>query len=127
MSTSSRRLSTCLTRFVALALGGGLLAACGGNGGGSNGCAANCLVTLASGQVDPSTIAVGSNVVFWAALDPAEVSAAGGAATTLASSTGGGRPVAVALDATHAYWAHVAGAILKTPFGGGTSTTLATG
>lgn len=66
-------------------------------------------------------------VVYWAALDPAEVSAAGGAATTLASSTGSGRPVAVALDATNAYWAHVAGAILKTPLGGGTSTTMATG
>jgi len=108
--------------------------AAGADGGG--------VLSIATKQRVPSSLAVDSSYVYWLTLvDPAKDTGtsvmraplAGGAASVVATgsgaspSIGGSRNKAIAVDATSVYWSELAGAIRKAPLAGGAVTTIADG
>ncbi len=106
----------------------GCTATCGGTC--SHG---NCLITLASGQTEPWSLAVDDASVYWASAGSGDgglissVPRGGGAITTLAT---GQSPCGIAVDATSVYWTNCSGGgypgeVMRVPLAGGAVTTLA--
>jgi hypothetical protein len=97
--------------------------------------AAGCtpkITTLAGGEFDNVSIAVGNAHVYWTDRQKGtvnEVPVGGGSVTTLAS--GQDSPFSVAADGTHVYWVNYGyasdGTVNEVPVGGGSVTTLASG
>jgi predicted heme/steroid binding protein len=87
------------------------------------------MVALASGQSNPSYIALDATSVYWTNYNDGTVMKAllgGGAATKLASGQSG--PAGIAVDGTSVYWVNqgsykgVDGAVMSVPLAGGTPT-----
>jgi len=92
--------------------------------------AADCpttIITLASGEHDPRSLAVDDTHVYWTNWNDGTVKSVpigGGAVTTLAS--GQSTPWSVAVDSTHVYWRNAFNSVNAVPVGGGSVTTVVT-
>src|SRR5579884_4299370 len=106
---------------------GGGMAGAGGFGGeaGAGGVGADNVLTLASGQSNPTAMAVDTTRVYWTNYNDGTVRAAsldGGAVTLLA--TGQSGPAGIVVDSANVYWVNqgtinLDGAVMSIPLAGG--------
>ena len=94
-------------------------------GGGSPGDAGT---TLATGQAQPSLLAVDADSIYWTnAGDGSVVSVPKGGGPTTPIAQGQGSPFGIAVNASGVYWTDQTGTVMKAPLGGGALVTLASG